>query len=304
MSKINKLGKSTFVIAILSFLLVAVLAFGGTYAYFSAQSDTVTGNVVTGHLRITNIGEWDAENSEIGGASLTSTSTVVKPGQVIYENTKVTTEVTSNISYFTRVRFDINVTPKAGHTHFTHEWDPDGDGAETAKTAAECGDYLDEDSRAEILNIAIENGGLSGQAGTEWQTATQWAEGAKIDYSGNEVVFYKLKETVVADVVSTKTHNEDFTFTIDVNKWVGDNGQASHFDAEGCEFWMDATIEVTIIVEVIQSEFLTMGTVTFDTATVDPDADETGDEYTVHSFMNGADAKTVWDASLAVQKNA
>ena len=54
MSKINKLGKSTFVIAILSFLLVAVLAFGGTYAYFS-DSKTATGSFVTGTIKVSDL---------------------------------------------------------------------------------------------------------------------------------------------------------------------------------------------------------------------------------------------------------
>ncbi|MBQ3502832.1 MAG: hypothetical protein IJA72_04140, partial [Clostridia bacterium] len=53
MTKINKLGKSTFVIAILSFLLVAVLAFGGTYAYFSDKTETASGKFTTGKLQLT-----------------------------------------------------------------------------------------------------------------------------------------------------------------------------------------------------------------------------------------------------------
>jgi predicted ribosomally synthesized peptide with SipW-like signal peptide len=53
MTKINKLGKSTFVIAILSFVLVAVLAFGGTYAYFSATAEAGGTNVTLGTITLT-----------------------------------------------------------------------------------------------------------------------------------------------------------------------------------------------------------------------------------------------------------
>lgn len=52
MTKINKLGKSTFVIAILSFLLVAVLAFGGTYAYFTSATEKAEGTFKTGKVQI------------------------------------------------------------------------------------------------------------------------------------------------------------------------------------------------------------------------------------------------------------
>ena len=75
MSKINKLGKSTFVIAILSFLLVAVLGFGGTYAYFSANSDAYGNTFTTGHVTMT-------APTEV--TSVTADSLVV-PGQPIID---------------------------------------------------------------------------------------------------------------------------------------------------------------------------------------------------------------------------
>ena len=101
MSKINKLGKSTFVIAILSFLLVAVLAFGGTYAYFSAQNAGVTGGFSTGHLAI---GANDVSSffaSDVSGI-------IVAPGQTIASQS-VSAEVDSNIKYYIRAKVTINI---------------------------------------------------------------------------------------------------------------------------------------------------------------------------------------------------
>lgn len=81
MTKINKLGKSTFVIAILSFLLVAVLAFGGTYAYFSAQSKTATGSIDLGNLTV-----GEVTGDAISSNAITFDTTVAQPNQQILTN--------------------------------------------------------------------------------------------------------------------------------------------------------------------------------------------------------------------------
>lgn len=52
MTKYKKLTKSTFAIIALSLVLVAVLAFGGTYAYFSANANA-SGSITTGTLKLT-----------------------------------------------------------------------------------------------------------------------------------------------------------------------------------------------------------------------------------------------------------
>lgn len=108
MSKINKLGKSTFVIAILSFLLVAVLAFGGTYAYFSDAANAATTAVEMGTLRFT------------GNATATTTITAetkAVPNQVVLSAVGAT--VDSTISYFARVKVtvsEITLADAANHT--------------------------------------------------------------------------------------------------------------------------------------------------------------------------------------------
>ncbi len=107
MTKINKLGKSTFVIAILSFLLVALLAFGGTYAYFSANATATTGKITMGHLKIgTDGAKFDS--------SVISTSLKAVPNQTIISSTNggVSCAVDSNIKYFARAKVEYSVEIK------------------------------------------------------------------------------------------------------------------------------------------------------------------------------------------------
>ena len=267
MTKINKLGKSTFVIAILALLLVAVLAFGGTYAYFSAQSSVIAGTVQTGHLRITKI-----ENGT-GNSELVSTAKIAQPNQTLYNAAKIDTTVNSNISYYTRVRFTATVTPAEGHKHYTD------DGTEGASAEA-CGDYVA--NALSILNITIADGGASGSS-SKWERSD-----TETTFDGSELYYYQLAPTVVdnsttAQPAADKT--ESFTFTISVYNWVGDNGKTDASAAAGCEYWMDATITVSIVVEVLQADYLVDGTTTATT------------------FANGAAAHTAWNTALGVQKS-
>ena len=83
MTKFNKVGKSTFVIAILSFLLVAVLAFGGTYAYFSAATEPAGGKITMGALYV-----YLKEDSNIlTGDTALGEITIAQPNQEILNKT-------------------------------------------------------------------------------------------------------------------------------------------------------------------------------------------------------------------------
>ena len=259
MSKINKLGKSTFVIAILSFLLVAVLAFGGTYAYFSAQT-SATGSITTGHLTI-NVGENTT-------AALTAKSVVAQPNQVIFNET-VKTEVLSNISYYTRVRFAIEISDAT-----TDHNDTEGQ--------EDCYDRFEENF-TEIFTIKITDGteddadvigGVSG-SGLAWEVEDDTA----IDYT-QEVVFYQLAPTVKEDKLDKTTNVEKFTYSIQVEDWVG---LAHAGSADGCTYWMDRTVTVTVFVEVLQADYL-------------------GDDQVADAFANGAKAAEAWEDALTVTK--
>ena len=82
MTKINKAGKSTLLIAILSFLLVAVLTFGGTYAYFSAstEADPAKGEINMGALYV-----YLTDGSDVlsGDTALQTLTPISLPGQQI-----------------------------------------------------------------------------------------------------------------------------------------------------------------------------------------------------------------------------
>jgi predicted ribosomally synthesized peptide with SipW-like signal peptide len=143
MSKINKLGKSTFVIAILSFLLVAVLGFGGTYAYFSASTKTdASATIAMGHLHISEAAAFAST------AELVTEDEVAVPNQKIIDG-DVEVTVTSNIAYYIRATFTSEVTFKGTHAQTEQTACPDaddvltmalGDGWEEGKSVAATAD--------------------------------------------------------------------------------------------------------------------------------------------------------------------
>ena len=106
MTKINKAGKSTFVIAILSFLLVAVLAFGGTYAYFSANTNPAGGTITMGALHVY---LKDEDSAVLSGPTALGTITIAQPNQEIL-NTTYSVDLkdtkTSTINAFVRVKVE------------------------------------------------------------------------------------------------------------------------------------------------------------------------------------------------------
>ena len=51
--KSKKMSKSTFAIIIMGIVMVAMLAFGGTFAYFTAKASNVSGTVTTAQIHLT-----------------------------------------------------------------------------------------------------------------------------------------------------------------------------------------------------------------------------------------------------------
>ena len=80
--KSKKMTKSTFAIIIMAVVMVAMLAFGGTYAYFTAQAHSETDTVTTGKILL--------KNSPI---TLVET-TVVPKMNILAENSSVAVDVT------------------------------------------------------------------------------------------------------------------------------------------------------------------------------------------------------------------
>ena len=262
MSKINKLGKSTFVIAILSFLLVAVLAFGGTYAYFSATSGAaIKGTITTGHLEIDTVKGGNGTSD-----TLVAVGTIAQPNQTIFKNETVKTVVKSNIAYFTRVNFSVRIL----------------DGATEVDMSSHTG-HVDSVTKAvEILTITGDEIGYSGETGKDWQNGVA---GNTIDYSAETVTFYKLAPTTEDDGINVNTGTtESFTFNVVLNAWVGRGATDSENPVEGCDFWMDKVVEVSITVDVLQADYLL-------------DLDQAA---ATEGFANGVEAKAAWDAALAL----
>lgn len=293
MTKINKLGKSTFVIAILSFILVAVLAFGGTYAYFSSVSGRAAGKVTTGHLTLA-VSEDDAAVSQINGYTIASNK-IVQPGQRLVgagnkdedgnwtlnetseEGADVNATVTSNINYYLRVKFDVKVI--TGKINAEGKWEADSskshngiitpddllDTEDTARTETEDeGDYVDDDIA--ILEIFLKvNKNTTGA--TEWKEldkSWQWVdpdgEGAQeatrqlVD--GHTGYFYAGAHDKEADLAKHSApigKTDDGKDAYEMEVLINVHDWVG---AYGCTYYMDAAIEIHFQIEVLQADYL------------------------------------------------
>lgn len=200
MSKINKVGKSTFAVAILSFLLVAVLAFGGTYAYFSAKTTEATGSVTTGHIKI-------SANDATAITSISTGTAIVAPGaEIIESGKKITATVEANINYYARVKFTVNVTLAEGASGHNGVITPaNGETPAVLDTTVGKGDNVETD--LEILNIVVDT--------------AKWEEVA--------TGVYYLKDFANA---ATQNQTVEFPVAISIYDWVGSNGCTHYMDAK------------------------------------------------------------------------
>ena len=296
MTKINKLGKSTFVIAILSFILVAVLAFGGTYAYFSATAGKAAGELTTGHLSLT-IDSNTGAVKDING--FTADETIVQPGQLIIGQTAddgtesgspVVAAVDSNIRYFIRVRFDVDVTTDSTtHDGVMDDNDTVDDADDVHDTTLGQGDNVGT-NHYEILTITVK-GDFDATATTEWNEIMLASEGGAAADAGTvrSGYFYPaypengdaadgFAATRAADALTTEAaKNWNLSLLVNISDWVG---------AYGCTYYMDAEISVKFQVEVLQADFLNVdGTTTKD------------DDY-----ANNVELHNAWDKAVALSQ--
>ena len=243
MTKINKLGKSTFVIAILSFILVAVLAFGGTYAYFSATATADSASITVGHLRIDKDTAFnDTEIAKIG---------VAVPNQPIItaDNGAVTVDVDSNINYFIRakVTYDYTLTTEGCQK------------VAVGATNATCGHA---DAGIELLIIDTTKSTVSDPEDTanagSWISGLtsvsdeQADDGLVVETNANGTGWYYYSTAWAPKAAATagagknvRTHT--FNLEAKVNPLAG-QVESEHF--------MDATITITVQFEVIQADYI------------------------------------------------
>jgi predicted ribosomally synthesized peptide with SipW-like signal peptide len=283
MTKINKLGKSTFVIAILSFILVAVLSFGGTYAYFSAVSGRAAGSIKTGHLSLVATGDVVTQINNM----IVANNTITQPGQRLVgdpgvgqdgNGSNLSVKVTTNIDYYIRVKFEVVVKPGRyswseqeskyvwteandkthnGVTKPDNLLTPDVDDTETDDEVGE-GDNVHDDISILDIALKVRDGAVTGTDpsvdGTAWKEY-QWKE--KTEDTAYQHTGYFYPATVAAARKSyTAAEGQpgvpvDYEYQMDVlinvQDWVG---------ADGCTYYMDAGIEVRFQVEILQADYL------------------------------------------------
>ena len=86
----KKMSKSTFAIIIMAVAMVAMLAFGGTFAYFTATATDATGSATVGTVEI----------STAGSTTIATASTYAVPGSTIYNNQSVSLTNTSTVDIY------------------------------------------------------------------------------------------------------------------------------------------------------------------------------------------------------------
>ena len=178
MTKYKKLTRSTFAIIALSLILVAVLAFGGTYAYFTAKG-TGTGNITMGTLGINDTITVDVQTDKVvpGQDALKtpvkfSSSDKTDVPMMMLAKVEITAETGATI--ITKATFGSDWEAVADHEGF---YAYKGTGYKTAGTASE------EFTLVEKVYVDRENGNaIMGKTLTV--TVTVWAMQA--DFVGTE----------------------------------------------------------------------------------------------------------------------
>ena len=100
-TKKKKMSKSTFAIIIMAIAMVAMLAFGGTYAYFTATATKkTTGEFTTGSIKL------EANDDAILTASLTN----VVPGDELSTGALTLTPTSSGTNSYIAIRVTITAT--------------------------------------------------------------------------------------------------------------------------------------------------------------------------------------------------
>ena len=240
MTKFSKVGKSSIVIAILSFLLVAVLTFGGTYAYFSAVTGSATGKITMGALYV-DLKDGNGSLTELGEIALAHPNQrilhKVDAAAYIIDFSKTTEDnetLTSTIHTFVRVK--VTATLDSIDTELTDE----DDESSIVYVDAQGNQNQGDDNKITPLNI------FTVTAGDNWYQ--------NIDpKSGDGYTYYVASKgttaanTNVLAVDTAETTSIKLPLSIVVNKEVGKNGST---------FFMGATGSYSITVEVIQAQYL------------------------------------------------
>ena len=120
--KSKEMTKSTFAVIIMAVVMVAMLAFGGTYAYFTATAAAVSKEATTGTVKL-------GANS----AATLVTTKVVSGQELIAEDSSVQVTSESNVATWVFVTFTVELT--------TLDEDATVNDVSATKTLTKDGDY-------------------------------------------------------------------------------------------------------------------------------------------------------------------
>ena len=152
--KSKKMTKSTFAIIIMAIAMVAMLAFGGTYAYFTATATTNSASIKTGYVGLI-ASTIDATNSDY---ELTVTNAF--PGDVLIANpVTVTAETSDTKGVYVAVKFEVEgVTDIANLFKLdTTKWQLVSDNTYVYISAADTAAKLTDGQSATVLaNVKLE----------------------------------------------------------------------------------------------------------------------------------------------------
>ena len=196
--KSKKMSKSTFAIIIMAIAMVAMLAFGGTYAYFTSEAAGIASGTETVMARI----ELDATNDTLSAESLVDN---VLPGEPIFaSNAKFGIKDSSNRASHIFIVISAKINKATGHTEagVANAWDSEDEILALTGTVA---------SSVGTINP------LSGKTGVYYITTTEGTDGtvgSTFDISGIQALldlntygnpYQQAKITLTVTVKSIQT---------------------------------------------------------------------------------------------------
>ena len=203
----KKMAKSTIAIIVMAVVMVAMLAFGGTYAYFTAQATKVTGSVTTGTVLLQN------------NAVTFATDKIVPGMEILGKDQKISVKNSSDVETYIFVKLTL---ASDGLTLKDTAPAADGD-AQLVVTLAKTGDNA---------NFTK----LDGQTGVYYIKTAAVATATDIDFA-TSIVFQGMSNSVdtTAGSLMGKTINVTVeSKAIQAFSFTGDTAVADAFAA--CEF--------------------------------------------------------------------
>lgn len=213
-TKKKKMSKSTFAIIIMAVVMVAMLAFGGTYAYFTATATKkTTGDFTTGSIKL----EANDEATFVTGL------TDVVPGDALTTGPLTLTTTSKGTDSYIAIKVTIKATDAKGATLVL-----DGTSLESAKGllatepttgstwVAGSGNYTNvfvlaatdtPKAVATAQTIKITDAALIFQADDNWDQTT--ADGSADYISDSKLMGATLNITIEARSVQSKNWNDD-----------------------------------------------------------------------------------------------